>query len=106
MSDQTPRQLFTQSIELDLLQKVVGEGVGQQFAGLDLGKAPAPQIENLVIGQLDDDQIFYLRSRGLPEVQARELLTYAFANNLLEKVKLDALREELAGRLVRHEEVS
>ena len=48
------------------------------------------------VGQLDDEQIFYLRSRGLSLAEARDLLTYAFVNNILEKVKLPALREHLA----------
>ena len=39
------------------------------------------------IGQLDQDALFYLRSRGIPKKEAKGLLTYAFANNVLESVQ-------------------
>ena len=38
------------------------------------------------IGQLDKDALFYLRARGIPKIDAKALLTYAFANNVLENV--------------------
>jgi len=44
------------------------------------------------IGQLDEDALFYLRSRGIPKREAKGLLTYAFANNDLERVKIPALK--------------
>jgi len=47
------------------------------------------------IGQLDDEQMFYLRSRGIPVDEARAILTYAFAEELIEQVQLPALREHL-----------
>ena len=39
------------------------------------------------IGQLDNDALFYLRSRGVPKKEAKALLTYAFANNILDGVQ-------------------
>ena len=39
------------------------------------------------IGQLDEDALFYMRSRGIAEKEARALLMYAFANTVLESVK-------------------
>ncbi|MBI4970368.1 MAG: Fe-S cluster assembly protein SufD [Candidatus Omnitrophica bacterium] len=47
------------------------------------------------IGQLDEDEIFYLKSRGMGEETARALLTFGFASELVEKVKLDPIRWEL-----------
>lgn len=47
------------------------------------------------IGELDDKALFYLRSRGIPEKEARALLTYAFANNVLESVKIPKLKERI-----------
>ncbi|MGB1971124.1 MAG: Fe-S cluster assembly protein SufD [Flavobacteriaceae bacterium] len=44
------------------------------------------------IGQLDEDALFYLRSRGIPKKEAKGLLTYAFANNVLESVAIPALK--------------
>jgi Fe-S cluster assembly protein SufD len=38
------------------------------------------------VGQLDAEQLFYLRSRGLPEQAARNLLTYAFGASVIERI--------------------
>ena len=51
------------------------------------------------VGELDRDALFYLRSRGLPLAEARSLLVYAFAREMVERVAVPALRERL-GRLV------
>ena len=45
------------------------------------------------IGQIDDEAAFYLRSRGLGESEARSLLTYAFAADLLERMKFAPIRD-------------
>jgi Fe-S cluster assembly protein SufD len=50
-------------------------------------------------GQLDPAALFYLRSRGIPEAAARSLLVYAFASDLLQRVKVKALREGLERHL-------
>lgn len=47
------------------------------------------------IGQLDDEALFYLRSRGIPLKEARALLMYAFANNVLESVKIPELKARI-----------
>ncbi len=47
------------------------------------------------VGQLDDEAVFYLRSRGIGIEAARSLLTYAFAADLVERVKVPALHREL-----------
>jgi Fe-S cluster assembly protein SufD len=51
------------------------------------------------IGQLDENSVFYLRSRGLPENQARAILQYAFLAEVTENIPLDPLRE-FAERLI------
>jgi len=47
------------------------------------------------IGRLDANSVFYLRSRGLGEEDARGLLTYAFASELIQRITLEALRTKL-----------
>lgn len=49
------------------------------------------------IGQLDDEALFYLRSRGVPAKEAQALLMYAFANNVLESVKIPELKKRING---------
>ncbi|SDM12710.1 Fe-S cluster assembly protein SufD [Kriegella aquimaris] len=44
------------------------------------------------IGQLDEDALFYLQSRGIPKKEARALLMYAFANNVLASVRIPELK--------------
>jgi len=46
-------------------------------------------------GQIDPEQVFYLRSRGLDEKQAKGLLLYAFATEFLEQVSSETLSEYL-----------
>lgn len=55
------------------------------------------------IGALDDAQLFYLRSRGVPEEQARDVLTYAFVSSILDGVAhaplAERAREAILARL-------
>ncbi|HSN89894.1 MAG TPA: Fe-S cluster assembly protein SufD [Anaeromyxobacteraceae bacterium] len=44
------------------------------------------------VGQLDEDALFYLRSRGLAPETARSLLIYAFASEMVERIRPAALR--------------
>jgi len=44
------------------------------------------------IGQLDEDAMFYLRARGIAEVEARAMLIHAFAGQVLDEIRNDAVR--------------
>ena len=46
-------------------------------------------------GQLDEMQVFYMRTRGIPEATAKLLLKQAFMADVIEGVRLDALRDRL-----------
>jgi Fe-S cluster assembly protein SufD len=52
------------------------------------------------VGQMDDDALFYLRSRGLDEEAARALVTYAFANDILSRVPSEAIRSSSQNLLI------
>ena len=47
------------------------------------------------VGQLNREALFYLKSRGIPEKEAIALLTYGFANNVLESVKIPNLKRRI-----------
>jgi len=47
------------------------------------------------IGQLDAEAFFYLQSRGIGKSEARSLLTYAFAQDILDRIKVQSLKESL-----------
>jgi Fe-S cluster assembly protein SufD len=48
------------------------------------------------VGQLDEQHIFFLRARGLNEVEARSLLTYAFAVDVLQRISDETIRQALS----------
>jgi Fe-S cluster assembly protein SufD len=47
------------------------------------------------IGQLAEEAIFYLRSRGIGQEDARSLLTFAFANDIIGRIKIEPIRNHL-----------
>ena len=52
------------------------------------------------VGQLDENMVFYLRSRGIDEPAARALLTYGFAKEMLDRIPITGLREKLTAELI------
>lgn len=48
------------------------------------------------VGQLDKDQLFFLRARGLDEVSARSLLTHAFAVEVLDRIPNETIRKAMS----------
>jgi len=47
------------------------------------------------IGQLDSEEVFYLKSRGLSDSVARNLLTYAFGAEIIERIPVASLKQQL-----------
>ncbi|SDS53961.1 Iron-regulated ABC transporter permease protein SufD [Polaribacter sp. KT25b] len=47
------------------------------------------------IGQLDDDALFYMQQRGIPKKEGKALLMYAFANTVLESVKIPEVKKRI-----------
>jgi Fe-S cluster assembly protein SufD len=47
------------------------------------------------IGQIDQEAMFYLQSRGIGQKEAQALLMYAFANNVLESVRIPELKKRI-----------
>lgn len=53
------------------------------------------------VGQLDDEALYYLRSRGIGEKSARKLLMFAFANEICHFVEIPALKDRLSDMVQR-----
>ena len=53
------------------------------------------------VGRLDETALFYMKSRGIDARAARELLTYAFAADVLETIELAEVREGLESATLR-----
>ncbi len=47
------------------------------------------------VGQLEEEELFYLLTRGLPETLARNLLTYGFAEEIINKIAIESIKKEL-----------
>ncbi|PIQ97266.1 MAG: Fe-S cluster assembly protein SufD, partial [Nitrospinae bacterium CG11_big_fil_rev_8_21_14_0_20_56_8] len=58
------------------------------------------------VGQIDENQIFYLKTRGLTEAAAKSLLTRSFAESVLESIDFPAVREDLENTLLKKLEAS
>jgi Fe-S cluster assembly protein SufD len=94
----TARGVFQGRIEVDrVAQKTDGFQLSQALLlspGAEMDIKPELQIfaddvkcsHGATIGALDEDQVFYLRSRGIPEAQARSMLIRAFLEAALEPV--------------------
>jgi Fe-S cluster assembly protein SufD len=52
------------------------------------------------IGRLDDEAMFYLRCRGIPQEEAQSLLVYAFASDVLDRIGIEDVRDTLEARLL------
>ena len=58
------------------------------------------------VGELDQDALFYLRSRGMSMAEARALLIYAFAEKVIEAIPLDHVRNHIEQRFIGHQDLS
>jgi Fe-S cluster assembly protein SufD len=52
------------------------------------------------VGRLDEDAVFYLRSRGLDRASAESLLTWAFASEVVDRIRPEGLREHIRGAVL------
>lgn len=52
------------------------------------------------VGQLDEEALFYLQARGLSRTEAQAMLLVAFASEVIEKIKIDDLREWVSEQIV------
>lgn len=54
------------------------------------------------VGQLDAEEIFYLQSRGLSETEARNLLTFAFGAEIINRIPVPSLKQRLEQAILKH----
>jgi Fe-S cluster assembly protein SufD len=52
------------------------------------------------VGQLEEEELFYLLSRGLPDTLARNLLTYGFAEAIIRKIGIESIKADLDGSVL------
>lgn len=105
--DENARGAFTGRIHVwPDAQKTVAYQKNNNILLTDTAKiSTKPQLEiyaddvkcshGATVGQLDDEALFYLRSRGIPEKESLHLLMYAFAHEVITAIKLPALRSRI-----------
>lgn len=78
-------------------RNIVGSTEAQMFSKpqLEIYNDDVKCSHGSAVGQLDEKQVFYMRTRGLDEVQARLLLKQAFMADVIDGVRLPALRDRL-----------
>ncbi len=54
----------------------------------------------VTVGQLDENSVFFLQTRGIEEQAARTMLTFAFANEMVDRIRLDGLRGSVQAQLL------
>jgi Fe-S cluster assembly protein SufD len=57
------------------------------------------------VGQLEENALFYLRSRGIGLEQARSLLIFAFANDIIERIRVEPIRAQLSDVLLTRQQL-
>lgn len=78
-------------------RNIVGTDTARMFSKpqLEIYNDDVKCSHGTATGQLDEMQVFYMRTRGLPEETAKLLLKQAFMADVIEGVRLDALRDRL-----------
>lgn len=78
-------------------RNIVGSAEAQMYSKpqLEIYNDDVKCSHGSAVGQLDEKQVFYMRSRGLDETEARLLLKQAFMSDVIDGVRLPALRERL-----------
>ena len=52
------------------------------------------------VGQLEEEELFYLLTRGLPDTLARNLLTYGFAEEIINKIGIESIKSDLDASVI------
>jgi len=64
---------------------------------LEIFAAEVKCTHGAAVGQLDEEALFYLQARGLNRAEARDMLLHAFAGEVIQGLKIPALREQIEG---------
>ncbi|MBP6230565.1 MAG: Fe-S cluster assembly protein SufD [Paludibacteraceae bacterium] len=105
--DDQSKGVFTGKIKIDQdAQKIVAYQTCRAICLTNTSTINVkPQLEILAddvkcshgatVGQLDETALFYLRSRGISEPEAKMLLMYAFVNDVLEKITVESVKDKI-----------
>lgn len=113
--DGSSRGVFCGRIYVDqVAQKTDGVQTNANLLLSDDAEAESrPQLEiyaddvkcthGATVGQIDENAVFYLRARGVPEAEARAMMVRGFAGEILDEIRVEALRDRLREKLFAHD---
>ena len=94
-----PRAQKTSAVQASKNLLLSGDAVVHTKPQLEILANDVKCKHGATIGQLDRDKLFYMRSRGLGLEEARRLLIHAFASEIIDQIKIDAVRSQVGGCL-------
>jgi Fe-S cluster assembly protein SufD len=75
------------------------EAEANAMPGLEINADQVRCSHGSTCGQIDPEEVFYLRARGIPEAAARHLVTLGFANEIIGRIGNDSVEERLSARV-------
>jgi Fe-S cluster assembly protein SufD len=75
------------------------EAEANAMPGLEINADQVRCSHGSTCGQIDPEEVFYLRARGIPEAAARHLVTYGFAHDIVSRAGNEWLEEQLDARV-------
>ena len=89
----------TDAIQTNKNLLLSGEALAHSTPALEILADDVKCKHGSTIGQLDANALFYLRSRGIGESEARALLTYAFAADVVGRIRVEPIRASIEASL-------
>ncbi|MCH5318792.1 MAG: Fe-S cluster assembly protein SufD [Paramuribaculum sp.] len=91
----TPQAPFTQAYQSN--RNIIASQQAKMYTRpqLEIYNDDVKCSHGATTGQLDNEALFYMRTRGIPEHEARVMLMQAFMADVIESVRIDGLRERL-----------
>ncbi len=84
---------------------ILSEGArADSIPGLEIMANEVRCTHGATLGRVDDEQVFYLRTRGLPEAEAKRLIVEGFFDEVLQRIPFEGVRERF--RAVVHEKMA
>lgn len=87
----------TNSYLANHILKLSGKTLANSIPSLKIDANDVKAGHAATIGQIDEEQIFYLMARGLPKEEAEKLIVEGFFEPVIEKINLEGLKEKIRG---------
>ena len=96
-----PRAQRTDAYQTNRNLILSNQARADSLPNLEIGADDVRCSHAATVGQLDEEEIFYLQSRGLPKLEAMRLVIFGFFGEVLEQLELTGIRRELVRAIER-----